>query len=184
MASHAGLWHTTVARRPRAEGAARSRHLGAQAEALTARLQDLTNQLVAAVEGCPDDKWHTAKTNEGWSVGVTAHHAADGIVPTTGIFVAGATGQPMSPITLEMLNELNAKHAQEFANCSKAETIDLARKSAAQAAGMISGVSDEQFQTQAALPFTPDQKLPSSQLAEFLVIGHLQQHLASIQSAQ
>ena len=62
--------------------------------------------------------------SEKWPVGVTAHHVAGGHEPISGIVKTVAGGQ-------SILNhhghahESNAKHAREFAGCTKAETLAL-----------------------------------------------------------
>lgn len=157
--------------------------MGAQGEALATRLQQATDQLIATIDGCPDAQWQTATTVEGWSAGVTAHHAAGSIEPTTGLLVAVATGAALPPLTAEAIDARNAQHAQQFAHCTKAETIALARQGVAQAASMLQGLGDEQLAHTATLALIGPQPVSAAQLGEFLVLGHLQGHLQSMQAA-
>jgi len=67
---------------------------------------------------------------EQWSVGVTAHHLAGALEPVSNIVKGIVAGQSLGNFTGDTLDEMNAKHAKDFANCTKAETIELHRKGA------------------------------------------------------
>jgi hypothetical protein len=56
-----------------------------------------------------------------------------------------APGQAMPHFTTDMLDEMNAQHAKEFAGCTKSETIALIKKGAAAAAAIVRGLSDAEL---------------------------------------
>src|ERR1700730_13948323 len=95
------------------------------AETLAAQFEAATNDAIQEVRNCSDAKWRLAMPNDGRTVGVVAHHMATGDLPILGLVQAIASGQPMPPITPEIINQGNAQHAQQFANVTKAETIQL-----------------------------------------------------------
>jgi hypothetical protein len=68
-----------------------------------------------------------------WSVGVTAHHLATALGPISGMIRAVAVGQSPTGFDLARLDEMNAQHARDHADCTKAETIELHRKGVAMA---------------------------------------------------
>ena len=156
--------------------------MGAQGESLATKLQLATDQLIAAVDSCSDAHWKAKTSAEGWSVGVAAHHAAGGIGPTSELVQATANGMPLPPITMEIVDGGNAEHAKQAANCTRAETLDLARKQVAGATAMLRGLSDEQLGKTPTLAFMNNATVSAAQLAEMLVVGHVQGHLQSIKA--
>src|ERR687883_331941 len=99
--------------------------MGQRGERLAERLTQVNDTLIAVVEGCSDEEWRATCTGEGWSVGVTAHHVASSHGPISNMVRSLANSQPLPPMTMETFDTINARHAQEFANVTKAETIDL-----------------------------------------------------------
>ena len=155
--------------------------MGAQGEALAQQLEAVNNELIGTVEGLSDAQWRATCAPEGWPVGVTAHHLASSHEPVAGLVLAIATGQQLPPLTMAMIDQGNAQHAQQFANVGKPETVDLLRSAGAKAAGMVRGLSDEQLQQSAPVLGGPPQT--AQQVAENILIGHPRQHLASIRGA-
>ncbi len=78
-------------------------------------------RLLAQVSACTPEQWHRLTADEGWTVAVTAHHIAVGYPNTLMAVIAAAGAQARPRLTLEMLSELNAQHAREYADVSVAE---------------------------------------------------------------
>ena len=157
--------------------------MSGRAEALAERFEQVNNELIAKVEGCSDQQWWATCQGEGWSVGVTAHHVAGGNRAIAGFVQTIANGEPMPPITMEQIDQMNAQHAQEFANCTKAETLELLRSSGEAAAGMVRGLNDEQLDRSQPLTVMGGQQVSAQQFIEMVLIGHVQGHLQSINAA-
>jgi uncharacterized damage-inducible protein DinB len=151
--------------------------MGARAEQYAKQFEAANNELIAAVEGLSEQQWRTKTNPEGWSVGVVAHHLATSHGPVSGFAQAIANGQSVPPLTMDMIHQGNAKHAQENANCGKAETLALLREANAAAAKAISGLSDEQLDKSADVIGNP---MTSAAVIEHILIGHTTQHTASI----
>lgn len=152
-----------------------------RAQALTQQFTAVNNEVIALVEQTSAADWQKTCAGEQWSVGVTARHLASGYRPIGGLIAAVATGQPLPPITRAMIDQGNAQHAQEHANCTKAEVLDLLRNESAAAVQMISGLSDELFDNTAtgeAFGGT----VSAQQIAEYILIAHTGQHLASLKA--
>jgi hypothetical protein len=75
----------------------------------------------------------------------TAHHLATALGPISRMIPAVAVGQSPTGFDLARLDAMNAQHARDHADCTKAETIELHRKGVAMAAEAIRGLSDEQL---------------------------------------
>ena len=153
-----------------------------RAEDLVKRFEQTNQDLIKTVEGCSDAQWRAQCAGEKWPVGVAAHHVAGGHEQIAGLALAIATGQPLPPITEEMMNQGNADHAKQFANCSKAETLDLLRSGGAKAASIIRGLSDAQLDRTGDFPAAGPDPV-SAQWAAEITITHAQEHLTSIRAA-
>ncbi len=158
--------------------------MGAQGEALAAKVQQTSDQLIGVIEGCSEATWQKQTASEGWSVAATAHHAAVSFGTTVQLVGIIARGEQLPPLTMEMINAGNAKQAAEFAGCTKNETVELARKESGSAAALLRGLSDEELARTASLPLAGPEPVSAAQLTEFLVIGHAVGHTESIRAAQ
>jgi uncharacterized damage-inducible protein DinB len=153
-----------------------------RAASLADRFEQANEAVIAAVERCSDTDWTATCDGEHWSVGVTAHHVATSYAGFQSIIQGLASGAEMPPFTREMLDQSNAQHAQEFAGCTRAETVTLLRSNGQVAADTVRGLSDEQLDRGAPLALAGGQTISAAQMAEFM-IGHPTDHLASIRSA-
>src|SRR5258708_21358581 len=91
-----------------------------------------------------DAQWHTLVPNEQRTVGVVAHHVADGLVGKVGAMSLICNSQSL-PFTVEQLDHGNATFAQEHANVPKAETLAALEANGAKARWMLSSLSDAQL---------------------------------------
>src|SRR3954463_11691299 len=119
--------------------------MGARGETLAKQFEAKAQEATAVLEKLSDADWKKVTAAEKWPVGVTAHHVAGSHEGIAGIIKSVASGQSMGNFTMDMLNEMNANHAKEHANCTKAETIALHKKNAATAAAVVRGLSDDQL---------------------------------------
>jgi hypothetical protein len=157
--------------------------MGQRGEALAERLTQVNDTLIAVVEGCSDEQWKQTCSDEGWSVGVTAHHVAVSHEGIAGLVQAAANGGPLPPITREMIDAGNAKHAQEFANVTKAEVVDLLKKGGKAASDMLRGLGDGQLDLTHPMAFAGGELWSTDQIVNRVLIGHPESHLESIRQA-
>jgi hypothetical protein len=81
--------------------------------------------------------------------------------------------------TRAMLDEMNARHAQEHANCTKAETIALLKRGAAATAAVVRGLTDDQL-AKSGTVFTDVPPMTTDQLITNGLIAHIDAHVGSI----
>ena len=112
-------------------------------------------------------------------MGVTAHHVAGAHEPIANIAKTLASGQSIPHFTMSMLDEMNAKHAQEFAGCSKAETMALHEKGAAAAGAVVRALSDEQL-TRSGPVLAGNPPMTVEQVITGILIHHIDDHYGSI----
>jgi uncharacterized damage-inducible protein DinB len=154
----------------------------ARARELAERFQAANEELVGFLERLPDPSWHLTCPGEGWTVGVTAHHVAAAYPAHMRIFQAIADGSPPPTLRWRDLDEINARHAAQFAGCGKQETLDLLSERAEVVAGSLRVLTDEQLGRRGSFI----DRLPSLTVAEWIemvLIGHVEMHLASIREA-
>ena len=155
--------------------------MGARSETLAKQFEGKATEFTMVIEKLSDAEWKTVTASEEWPVGVTAHHVASAHEPIAGIMKTVASGQAMPPFTMAMLDEMNAKHAKDFAGCTKAETLDLNRKGVTAAAGVVRGLSDAELDKKGAV-VTGMPEMSVQQIIENILINHVEEHLGSIRA--
>ena len=153
--------------------------MGAKAEALAKHFEGKVQEATAVLEKLSDADWKKTTAAEKWTVGVTAHHLAGAYEPVAQFVTAIANGQALPNFTTQMLDEMNAKHAVEFAGCTRAETIALHRKGAVTAAAALRGLSDEQL-ARTGTVFAGMPPMSAEQLVMLALINHIDEHIGSI----
>jgi hypothetical protein len=153
--------------------------MGARAESLAKQYEAKAAEMTDTINKLSDADWKKTTAAEKWPVGVTAHHVAGAHEPIAGIAKTVASGQSLPNFTMAMLDEMNAKHAKDFAGCTKAETLELHRKGAAAAAAVVRGFSDAELEksgtVMAGMP-----PMTAQQVVEGILINHINDHMGSI----
>ena len=155
--------------------------MSAQAEALAKQFEAQAAQLTETLEKLTDADWKKVTAGEKWTVGVTAHHVAGTHEPIAGIIKTVASGQSMPEFTMAMLDEMNAKHAADFAGCTRAETLALHKKGAADAAAVVRGLSDADL-AKSGKVLSGMPAMTVQQIVEGILINHVNEHLGTIQA--
>jgi Major Facilitator Superfamily/DinB superfamily len=153
--------------------------MGTRSEALATQLEAKVQEAVAVIEPLSDAKWKQVTETEHWTVGVTAHHLASALEPVAGMVTAIASGQSQGHFTRARLDEMNARHAQEHANCTKVETIALLTRGAAVAASVVRSLTDDQLEKSGTV-FTDVPPMTAEQVITSGPIAHIDAHLGSI----
>jgi DinB superfamily len=156
--------------------------MGAKAEGLAKRYEAKVQEATSVMEKLSDAEWKKVTTAEKWPVGVVAHHMANSHEGIAGIIKTVASGQKMPPFSLDTLHEMNAKHAKEHANCTKAETVALHKKNAAAAAAAVRGLDDAGL-TKTASVLTGMPPMNVEQIVDRILIHHMDEHVGSIRAA-
>ena len=154
--------------------------MGAKTGALATQLEGKARDAVATLEKLGDADWKQVTAAEKWTVGATAHHLAGGLEAVAGIVTGIVSGAPpRGEFTMAMLDQMNAQHAKEHANCTRAATVALFRKGAASATGMLRGLSDDQL-AKSGTVFTDAPPMTAEQLIMRGLLAHIDEHMGSI----
>jgi hypothetical protein len=146
------------------------------------RFEATNNDLIATVEGCPDEQWRQLCEDGGRPVGVVAYHVAATNEAFARMLGALAVGETYSPkISMEVIHGHNAQQAQDHADVSKPEALDGLRQNGAAILQTLRSLNDGQLDQVAGV--FGDNELSVAQVVEYVVIGHTREHLDSIRTA-
>ena len=151
--------------------------MGTRAEQLASKFDQACREINTVVEKLGDVEWKKVTSAEKWPVGVVAHHVAGGHAAISGLVQMVAKGQSVPHLTMEMIHEDNAKHA----NTAKAETLALLKTNGAKAASVVQGLGDvEVDRSGTVLAGMP--AMTAAQAIEGILINHVHEHLGSIRA--
>jgi len=153
--------------------------MGAKGEAFAKQFEAKVEEVAALLEKLSDADWKKTTAAEKWTVAATAYHVASSYEPVTHIIKTIAAGQALPHFTPQMLDEMNAQHAKEFAGCTKAETIALHKKGAAAAAAAVRGLSDVELAKTGPV-FTGMPPMSAEEMVQRALLGHIDEHFGSI----
>jgi hypothetical protein len=153
--------------------------MGARAESLAKQFEAKAAEMTATIAKLSDADWKKITSAEKWPVGVTAHHVAGAHEPISGIVKTIASGQSIPNFTAAMLDASNAKHAKDFAGCTKAETLALHEKGVKAAVAVVRGLSDADLDKSGTV-LTGMPAMTAQQVVESILINHVAEHMGSI----
>jgi hypothetical protein len=156
--------------------------MGTKGEAFAKQFELKVQEATALLERLSDADWKKTTAGEAWSVGVTAHHIARSYEPVTHIIKTIAAGQTLPHFTPQLLDEMNAQHAKEFAGCTKAETLALHKKGAVAAAAVVRGLSDADLAKTGAV-FAGMPPMSAENMVKRALLDHMDEHFGSIRQA-
>jgi len=155
----------------------------AQAEALARRFEQGIEGLIAFANTLTEQQWKTPIPKDGRLVGVVVHHVASVLPIEIELAQVLAKGQPIAGVSWDDVHAMNAKHAQDNANVTKQEAIDLLRQNSVAAAAAIRALSDEELANAATNSLYADAPLTCQHMLEDHAVRHCYHHLAKIQAA-
>lgn len=154
-----------------------------RAEALASRFEAANNEFIATIEGCTDAQWHMKCPDEDRPVGVVAHHVAGAQRAAAGWMRVVAEGQPLPPLTMELIDQLNARHAERHSTIGKDETVALLRQNGQETAALIRALSDVELDRTSSAPLFGPNPVSAEQIITHVLIAHIKGHLRSIRQA-
>ena len=114
--------------------------------------------------------------DEARPLGVIAHHVAVNLKVIMGRIQSAIHEQQAPPIDFK---QVNARHANEYADTTKADVLSLLRDSGRQIAKDLRSIPDGKLDIAQELP---SGKMSVQQRIERVLIGHIQGHQGSIQA--
>ncbi len=152
-----------------------------RSERFADQFKAVNDELIALVEGCTPDEWRRTSAEEGWYVGVVAHHIASSSPAFRKLVEEVAANVSLMPrVTMEIVNAGNARHAEEFAAVSQDEVLDLLRVHGPEVEAVLRDLTEEQLAHTTSVFMGNEYSL--AEIVEMVVIGHARMHLASLRA--
>jgi len=158
----------------------RSPSVRARQQALADRLEQGARALATFASALTDEEWHTPVPKDGRKVGVVVHHVASVYPLEIQLAQTLAGGKPVTGVTMDVVNEMNAVHAKEHDAVTKEATLDLLRRNSTAAAAAIRALSDEELDRAALASLYSDAPLTCQFMLEDHAVRHSYHHLARI----
>jgi hypothetical protein len=156
----------------------------ARSAALAERLEQGARALAAFASTLTEAEWRTPfGTTDKRPIGVIVHHVASIYPLEMQLAQVLANGTPITEVTWDAVAAVNAQHAKENGEATKAAALELlARNSAAAAAG-IRALSDAELAQAAPVSLYGDAPLTCQFFLEDHAVRHSYHHLARIRKA-
>lgn len=153
-----------------------------QAQFLAQRLEQGARALATLAAGLSDAQWNTRMPGDGRTVGVIVHHVASVYPVEIQLAQVLAQGRPVEGVTMQTVHDMNAAHASEHADVTRAEAIELLQKNSAAAAAAIRALSDEQLRNAAPASLYSDAPVTCQFMLEDHAVRHSYHHLLRIRA--
>ncbi len=142
----------------------------------------VSTEFLSIVEELTLAQWQTVCNAEGWPVGVTAHHVADGYNNAIAWIGSIINNKPII-LTADAIHAANAHHAISAADCTKAEVLDLLKERSAALEKLVLGLTIDQQNRAVPMALLDGSPVNPQFVIEILLLSHTKGHLKSIQQA-
>jgi hypothetical protein len=157
-------------------GSVRSR-----AELLANRIEEGASRLGAFAEDLSDAQWRTPiSATDRRTVGVIVHHVASMYPIEIDLARTVASGKAAPEVTWELVAEINARHAEEQAEVTKAAALELLRRNSRGAAAAVRAFRDEDLDGSAPVGLSSGAPVTAQFIIEDHALRHSWHHLAGI----
>ena len=156
--------------------------MSTRSEALARRIEEGAATLAAYAQGLSDAQWTTVVPPDGRSAGVIINHVASVYPIELHLANEIAAGRPVTDVPWAVVADMNAKHAQDNASCSKQETLELLRKNSREAVQAVRSLSDAQLDSAAAFSLNAGAPLTAQFVIEDHALRHAWHHMAKIKA--
>jgi hypothetical protein len=154
-----------------------------RSNALADRLEQGASALAAFADALTAAEWQTRVPKDGRKIGVIVHHVASVYPLEIQLAQTVAGGKPITGVTMDDVNEMNAKHAQEHDAVTKDAALELLRRNSTAAAAAIRALSDHELAEAAPVSLYADATLTCQFVLEDHAVRHSYHHLARIRAA-
>jgi hypothetical protein len=156
--------------------------MGTRAEALAQRIELGARTLEAYAQELSDAQWTTPIPPDGRTAGVIVNHVASVYPIEVHLANEIAAGRAVTDVTWAVVADMNARHAQENAGCSRRDTLDLLRQNSQAAADAVRKLTDTQLDSAAAFSLNAGAPLTAQFVIEDHALRHAWHHLAKIKA--
>lgn len=157
--------------------------MNTRANALANRLEEGARALATFAGSLTDAQWNARVPKDGRKIGVTVHHVASVYPLEIQLAQTIAGGKPITGVTGDGVNTMNAGHAKENDAVTKEAALDLLRRNSAAAAAAIRALSDDELDRATLVSLYSDAPVTCQFLLEDHAVRHSYHHLARLRAA-
>lgn len=154
-----------------------------RANALADRLIIGAMKLAKFVEGLSDSEWDAPVLGDGRTIGVVVHHVASVYPIEVELAQILGKGNPITEVTKEAIDTMNAEHAIENNQANRQKTLDLLRTNSENAANAIRKFTDEELDNSAPVSLYYGAPLTAQFFIEDHALRHSFHHLGKIKAS-
>jgi hypothetical protein len=154
-----------------------------KSRALADRLEQGSRALADFAGALTEEEWQTPIPHDGRTIGVVVHHVASVYPIEVELAQTIAAGKPVVGVTSEVINEMNASHAEQNRDVTKEEALALLRRNSAAAAAAIRKLTQEDLDRAAPVSLYSDAPLTCQFVLEDHAVRHSYHHFALIRAA-
>lgn len=153
-----------------------------RAKDLDRRLSAFNQELIAFVENCSDGDWQKVCSGENWSVAVLTRHIPAAHYRAFKLAKMIVAGEPLPQMTMEAIDQMNAQHAEKYANCTKGEVLGLLREHGESIAEYVSQLSDDDLDRKGHIELMGGD-ISVQKFIENVILVSCGEHLANMKAA-
>jgi hypothetical protein len=158
--------------------------LGRRAALLADRIEEGAALLAAFAEGLSEEEWRApVSATDRRLVGLVVHHVASMYPIEIDVAQAIASGKAVTDVSWDVVAELNAKHAHQHAEETKATALELLRRNSREAANVVRAFTDEELDRAAPFSLSFGAPVTTQFIIEDHALRHSWHHLARIRRA-
>jgi len=157
--------------------------LNNRANLLADRLLLGARELAAFSEALSEEEWNAPVLGDGRSIGVVVHHVASVYPIEVELAQILGEGTPITEVTKDAVDQMNAQHAIENNQVDKHKTLELLRSNSENAAAAIREFTDEQLDNSATISLYFDAPLTAQFFIEDHALRHSFHHLGKIKAS-
>jgi hypothetical protein len=150
--------------------------------ALLRQFNELHEELLAFVQACTATSWRKITVAEGWPVGVTARHIGVAHYPVIEWVQMIVQGNPLPPVTMNTIDQLNAQHAEAQRDCTQPEVVALLQRNHAKVIAYLQTIEDADLERHGYLKLF-DADVSAAQLFAAILLNSVAKHLDSMEKS-
>jgi hypothetical protein len=154
-----------------------------RSNALAERLEQGAQALADFASGLTEAEWQMRLPKDGRKIGVIVNHVASVYPVEVLLALTIAEGKPITGVTADNVDEMNAEHAKKSDAVTKVETLELLRRNSAAAAIAIRELGDDDLDRAALASLYSDAPVTCQFILEDHAVRHSYHHLARLRRA-
>ena len=153
-----------------------------RAKELAEKVKAFSSELTAFVESCSDEDWGKTCSGEGWPINVVARHIAAGHYGALNLAKMIVAGESLPELSGEMIDQMNAQHAEKHTGCTKEEVLGYLRAKGSELADYVTGLSEDDLDRIGHLAAVGGD-VTTEKFIELVILNSGKEHFENMKSA-